>query len=914
MSTFPRIQDSYMRSTSLESPLFSHSQATDSPITPQFSNQHWLSTFRQGLDGIDELDQELNDEEVDNGEKSPGGYEQQREHSSSSQELAVPPTSSSPPTSMLDSDFSVNIHTDYSPETSICDSLCFSDALEPPPDNEGEVDIVFLAQLQERLATVARHRDRERKQQEPMYGHVSFRVEDDSSAPAASYVAYGHLRPVLQDLDAYSHLSSNIFRSANKKRTRSMVSHTSDDHFQGQHLSVPSNAKRARTSFTSNSSVKRSFSRSRNSRSSANGSGEEKENEGFASTTATMRRALSLRSQDALKIGLLGTPSNVEKKTDEGEDAVEKACKVLPADWVPTVPCSPIPAKPLRRLPLARQPLRASHDAVKGKVAKMTIDAHTDTDSDNESEIEFGRAKPSSKRSVLAVPIIAPPIDHVPEFPLSKEGRAKKRVEGFRKRESDLRVADELAGFTDDGTLLSWTAFGVDREFGEEMVAWILGVLPFQPPSPSSRSRSLSNAPSPGPLTTTTSDSSTSSMDSFRCSPNFSSSSSSLASIPVRVLHDVKTPYGRGIDNLVHQLRTSPETRFMGVYFFMRFLWCLSIKPENHGQVKKEVEKRSSSTAGGKGASQSREVPSPLAEALGVDEERFTDTMWDVVVACMALSVKMHRDFLPPLFPVYSQVFEETAPHEPGGLGYEQLESAQRLVLFALQYNMGGSPQAVLDELWECGVMRDLLMYAGYGPVCTGEKELLRWWGAVQRETWILLFRAVMDPRVLRYPLSVVTGCAVMVGMEKVLVNERYAAEVDWWCELEFRVQRASRKDGSEAGKEERRRRKEAKKECEGWGEDVKELLGIAEENMAGWLGPDTSPPPPDKIVSAALNFSLTKLLIATWFNLLVYTFELNLGLYFLKISSRKSSRAVVMIGLALETAATLLVCIHGYN
>ncbi|KAJ8081774.1 hypothetical protein PM082_007620 [Marasmius tenuissimus] len=64
--------------------------------------------------------------------------------------------------------------------------------------------------------------------------------------------------------------------------------------------------------------------------------------------------------------------------------------------------------------------------------------------------------------------------------------------------------------------------------------------------------------------------------------------------------------------------------------------------------------------------------------------------------------------------------------------------------------------------------------------------------------------------------------------------------------------------------------------------------------------------------VSPSLN--LTRLLVATWFNLLVYTFELNLGVYFLSISSRKSVRTIVGIALVLETMATAMVCIHGYN
>ena len=54
------------------------------------------------------------------------------------------------------------------------------------------------------------------------------------------------------------------------------------------------------------------------------------------------------------------------------------------------------------------------------------------------------------------------------------ERQAKQRVDRFREREVRLREGDKLDIFMDDGTLLSWDGFGVNREVGEEMLRWIL--------------------------------------------------------------------------------------------------------------------------------------------------------------------------------------------------------------------------------------------------------------------------------------------------------------------------------------------------------------------------------------------------------------------------------------------------------
>ncbi|KAK1219035.1 hypothetical protein PQX77_018263 [Marasmius sp. AFHP31] len=801
MSPHCRTGVSYMRSTSTAGSL-SHDRTQDSPDTPQFSNQHWLSSFRQGLDGIDELtheDDEDMEEEVHISTRR--AQNPQDSVSGLSFPVPLPPASSSPPASALDSDLSANGHmSGTSSATSLSSSPCFSDALRLPLDHEldRDIDVAFLAQLQERIALVVREREREQMRSE----RESISVERNSLGyclDSALSAARTH-ESALTSLDQRRDDQEPGLHYSDRKRTRSMMSQVSQDHLQGR-SSVPSSMKRARMSATSaSSSMNTSMSTTSNRPGSNNKKG--KENEGFASVTATTRRALSLRSQDTSGLQSSGALANADRDTKILE-------KPLPADWVPTAPCSPAHEKPRRCLP----PPRWLPKVPKKEEFKVSLDAHTDTDSDNESEIEFKKEGPPLEHLPLPspVPIIAPPIDWIPQFPLSTETQAKKRVERFREREVRLREVDKLDLFMDDGTLLSWGGFGIDQDVAEEMLEWILEILPFQTHTPvSTVSRSPPMLTSSKP--TSASASSESSMDSFRGSSHLSSVSSSPASVPIMHIHDIKTPYQKGVENLVQQLRTSPETRFMGAYNLMRFFWSLSVTSESHSHIKRHIE------SGKLSMPASQQTSSSLAKSLKLDEELFLCSMWDAAVGCLALSVKMYRDFLPPLFPVYSQVFEDMAPH---ATDYERLEDAQRYVLFALKYDMGGSPQAVLDELWECGLLRDLLVYAGYGPICQDEKELLRWWGAIQRETWGVLFRAVMEPRVLHWPLSIVTGCAVLLAVEKVLVFERYAGEVHWWCEFEFRMQKN--------GKEERRRQREAKKECEGLEQDVKEVLGIGD-------------------------------------------------------------------------------------
>ncbi|KAF9262275.1 hypothetical protein L218DRAFT_960407 [Marasmius fiardii PR-910] len=83
---------------------------------------------------------------------------------------------------------------------------------------------------------------------------------------------------------------------------------------------------------------------------------------------------------------------------------------------------------------------------------------------------------------------------------------------------------------------------------------------------------------------------------------------------------------------------------------------------------------------------------------------------------------------------------------------------------------------------------------------------------------------------------------------------------------------------------------------------------------MIDVIGPTIQPTNPDETISVYPKFNSMEILIATWFNLLVYTFEFVLGVYYLNHTSRKVNRRIVGVILLLETTSTVIVCVHGYN
>lgn len=112
------------------------------------------------------------------------------------------------------------------------------------------------------------------------------------------------------------------------------------------------------------------------------------------------------------------------------------------------------------------------------------------------------------------------------------------------------------------------------------------------------------------------------------------------------------------IHNLYEQLQTSCETRFHACWMFLRY-FDLTMAPDTY------LGLRSSS------CSPSRSVSLNSQTSTCTEHEGRELLVWDIAVACLSLSVKLHRDFLDPLLPVYSHEYLALSPHR---ISYDDLE------------------------------------------------------------------------------------------------------------------------------------------------------------------------------------------------------------------------------------------------
>ncbi|KAK0482019.1 hypothetical protein EDD18DRAFT_1202426 [Armillaria luteobubalina] len=182
---------------------------------------------------------------------------------------------------------------------------------------------------------------------------------------------------------------------------------------------------------------------------------------------------------------------------------------------------------------------------------------------------------------------------------------------------------------------------------------------------------------------------------------------------------------GEDLHDQLTSISTSRETRFHAAYLFILFFF----------------------RSGG---------------ATGKDWDGFEDMVWDMAVGAVAVSVKYHRDFLPPLLPVYAPSFQAFAPHE---MGFDDLEDAQADLLSALGYALGGTPVGVLDELEEAlPSLRELFpSYLDDG----GE------WDLVLQETWRSLMICILEPDILSFPISLLSAAAVSEAILDVLLHRK---------------------------------------------------------------------------------------------------------------------------------------------
>ena len=204
---------------------------------------------------------------------------------------------------------------------------------------------------------------------------------------------------------------------------------------------------------------------------------------------------------------------------------------------------------------------------------------------------------------------------------------------------------------------------------------------------------------------------------------------------------DHKTFYSPG--DLYDLLSTSSETRFHASYLFMRYFIHVAV-PE---------------------VSQSKD-----------EDLDFEAIIWDLAVACLALSVKVciarppcaqcrtcaypltqfHRDVLFPLEIIFAEEFIGLAPHE---MEFDDLESAQRDVLDAVGYRVGSAtPGAFMDELWRALPTMRLLLGFDDG------------WEDVQRGAWAVLCDVLRS----RFFLL----CLLLPGLTNGVVHRKRAAAV----------------------------------------------------------------------------------------------------------------------------------------
>ncbi|KZT00176.1 uncharacterized protein LAESUDRAFT_666682, partial [Laetiporus sulphureus 93-53] len=132
--------------------------------------------------------------------------------------------------------------------------------------------------------------------------------------------------------------------------------------------------------------------------------------------------------------------------------------------------------------------------------------------------------------------------------------------------------------------------------------------------------------------------------------------------------------------------------------------------------------------------------------------------IWDVAVACLALSVKFHRDVFLPLYSIPAHEFMAIAPHS---ISYDDFEAAHRDVLYALSYSVGSvTPGMYMQELWEA--LPSLRQALGFD----------NGWKIAQEETWAILLEAMMQPDVLRFSMSLLTASAMIDGIIESLVHK----------------------------------------------------------------------------------------------------------------------------------------------
>ncbi|KAH7910085.1 hypothetical protein BJ138DRAFT_1194245 [Hygrophoropsis aurantiaca] len=266
-----------------------------------------------------------------------------------------------------------------------------------------------------------------------------------------------------------------------------------------------------------------------------------------------------------------------------------------------------------------------------------------------------------------------------------------------------------------------------------------------------------------------------------------------------------KTPQQYTYTDLYEQLNTSPETRFHAVYLFMRYFFnvvggrpiirdnslvdnmvptsrdcsdTLSAIVEDRNEQENEPdwdedEEEEEEELGNSEPEEEMDTPMLTPRQRLYDGELTwgiwkggrESVTWDIAIGCLALSVKLHRDFLPPLNPVYASDFLELAPHE---ITHEDLEVTQRDLLLAFSFCIGSNtPQSFLDELWIASpTLRKVVECVNGG------------WEIVQKEIWEKLFDSLLEPDILRFRISLLTAATLLDSLVVSLARQ-YKSHAD---------------------------------------------------------------------------------------------------------------------------------------
>ncbi|KAJ3549405.1 hypothetical protein NM688_g5178 [Phlebia brevispora] len=376
------------------------------------------------------------------------------------------------------------------------------------------------------------------------------------------------------------------------------------------------------------------------------------------------------------------------------------------------------------------------------------------------------------------LPILAPPpFEFIPRPPASKQEEAELRLRRLQEKETEQRVEDDLVTFTltrvNDGA------------------------------SPGSANQNT-------PTRTTENARETSGEECFEDIQIVLGIDEEFRADIVEWILDVEPPNIRNkpliCANLRAQLADCPDTRWHAAHLLTRYFLRVGTSP-NSPPV----------TATRKNEAQ----PSLRGESLSEREA----VAWDCAVACLASAVKLHRDFLEPLFPVIVNEYLLIASHV---MTYKDLEAAQREVLQAFSFCLGTStPGAYMEEIRNAlpGLRTFVDRHAN--------------WDVVTAETWEVLYDSLIDQDYLRYPVYLLTGCSLIFGiMESITLKLKaeHATTLHSLATGKIKPPRGRNRLGRCDCNKFRRKARKAVRAIE---RDVRELLGVSENAWNGckaWL------------------------------------------------------------------------------